>query len=153
MNGMPEKPQPPRTITKILSPNDTGESGSHQAGMLIPKHPDILAYFPALDDGTKNPRVHLQFKDNLGGVWTFAFIYYNNAFFGGTRNEYRLTRMTEFFRANHLSAGDELILSTDPDGEKAVSFRRAADEPLVVNGMLILRDDWKIIPIALRRSS
>ena len=33
-------------IEKTLSKNDTGETGGHQAGILVPKEPDILGFFP-----------------------------------------------------------------------------------------------------------
>ena len=101
------------TITKILSANDTGETGGHQAGLLIPKKQELLRFFPKLDSSTLNPRVHLQFADQSGQNWEFAFIYYNNKHFGGTRNEYRLTRMTKYIRQEGLVASDEVHLHRD----------------------------------------
>ena len=95
----------PSAITKVLSKNDTGETGGHQAGILVPKDPNILAFFPPLDSSTKNPRVRLNFFDPQGSLWKFSFIYYNNYFFGGTRNEYRLTWMTALIRNYNLKAG------------------------------------------------
>ena len=81
----------PTRITKVLSANDVGDTGAHQAGMLVPKEVAVLAFFPALNPREKNPRCSLNFRDDWQDRWTFAFIYYNNRFFGGTRNEYRLT--------------------------------------------------------------
>ena len=144
-------PQSPDVISKILSHNDTGQSGGHQAGILIPRTHEILSFFPVLDHSTKNPRVHLEFIDLIGRAWIFAFIYYNNAYFGGTRNEYRLTRMTEYFRLNDLVAGDELILSRDTGGERSIDFRRANNEPLVQDGILRLGNNWKVISTNSRR--
>ena len=95
-------PERSAAITKELSRNDTGETGGHQAGMLIPRDPEILLFFPKLDPKEYNPRHRLVFRDPLGSKWTFSFIYYNNRFFGGTRNEYRLTCMTPFIRAHNL---------------------------------------------------
>src|SRR5215469_7482404 len=46
-------------IRKTLSANDVGSTGAHQAGILIPKDPKILAFFPTLDASTKNPRISL----------------------------------------------------------------------------------------------
>ncbi len=103
----------PAAITKELSRNDTGETGGHQAGILIPKDELILAFFPPLNASVKNPRHHLRFTDPAGEKWEFAFIYYNNRYFGGTRNEYRLTRMTPFIRAANLKAGNILTLHRD----------------------------------------
>lgn len=93
----------PKSISKILSLNDTGETGGHQAGILIPKGGDILQFFPELDADEKNPRISLYFIDEANQRWKFNFIYYNNKFFGGTRNEYRLTGMTEYIRHTFLS--------------------------------------------------
>src|SRR5690242_8713672 len=105
-----------RVISKVLSLNDTAETGAHQAGILVPKRAEILAFFPTLDGTLKNPRVMLRFLDTAGGAWDFAFIYYNNRFFGGTRNEYRLTRMTPFLRGHGLRAGDTVTLRCDEQG-------------------------------------
>ncbi|TPN68808.1 hypothetical protein FJ980_32960, partial [Mesorhizobium sp. B1-1-5] len=38
-----------RSIAKALSANDTGDTGGHQAGILVPKEEGILAFFPELD--------------------------------------------------------------------------------------------------------
>ena len=71
-------------ISKVLSANDTGETGGHQAGILIPKSEIILSFFPKLSSAKKNPRVSIKFYDNYDKEWQFNFIYYNNKFFGGT---------------------------------------------------------------------
>jgi hypothetical protein len=95
-------------IEKILSANDTGETGGHQAGICVPKAENILSFFPPLNPELKNPRQVLDIKDDAGTFWSFNFIYYNNRFFGGTRNEYRLTGMTAFFREFNLKDGDKI---------------------------------------------
>jgi hypothetical protein len=115
----------PSAITKILSRNDTGETGGHQAGILIPREERLLAFFPGLDGKSKNPRHELTFRDPSGQNWIFAFIYYNNRFFGGTRNEYRLTRMTSFIRAHNLRLGDEVTLSRDAGNAYHVNYKRS----------------------------
>src|SRR5437762_12218344 len=92
----------PVAIAKHLSANDTGDTGGHQAGILIPKIPSILAFFPKVDSSLLNPRHFLVFYDVEDSRWEFSFIYYNNALFGGTRNEYRLTRMTAYLRNSGL---------------------------------------------------
>lgn len=115
------------TITKVLSANDTGETGGHQAGLLVPKRTELLTFFPLLDSSTKNPRVHLLFEDDSGAQWEFAFIYYNNRFFGGTRNEYRLTRMTRYMREAGSVSGDAVILRRAVDGSYFISYRRQLD--------------------------
>ena len=134
-------------IKKRLSKNDTGETGGHQAGMLIPKNSEILSFFPDLNNTEKNPRVLLNFKDNFEKRWSFSFIYYNNKFFGGTRNEYRLTGMTKFFRANKLSEGDEVILERNINGFYNVRFQKLNDLNLVSDNKLILNNKWVSIKI------
>jgi Restriction endonuclease EcoRII, N-terminal len=132
-------------IAKVLSANDTGETGGHQAGILVPKEPHLLSFFPELDPQQYNPRVHLHFLDDGGVFWEFAFIYYNNALFNGTRNEYRLTRMTKYIRQAGLIAGDELLLSREGD-RYLVSHRK---ERKVEHSGAVLRlgSAWRIVPI------
>lgn len=116
----------PRQISKVLSNNDIGETGSHQAGICIPKKNDILSFFPELDNRIKNPRETMVFTDRSGGRWKFNFIYYNNKFFGGTRNEYRLTGMIPFIRENNLKAGDTVVLSYLEDGSNRIDYDRTS---------------------------
>jgi hypothetical protein len=140
-----------RTITKTLSANDTGETGSHQAGLAIPKAERILSFFPTLDSATKNPRAHLRFRDESDNLWMFAFIYYNNRFFGGTRNEYRLTHTTKYIRQSGLTAGDEVHLHWEPSSGYSISYSRGAadEEPIRSDGrtVLSLGSGWKVIDI------
>ena len=139
------------TISKILSANDTGETGGHQAGLLIPRKKEILSFFPPLNPATRNPRVHLLFKDQAGSQWEFAFIYYNNLLFGGTRNEYRLTRMTKYLRESGLTAGDEVVMHRDVDTSYSISYKRANDPRIVRSEtghtILLLGATWKVIDI------
>lgn len=135
-------------ISKILSSNDTGETGGHQSGILVPKNPTILKFFPVLDNKEKNPRSILSFFDETGKRWDFAFIYYNNIHFGGTRNEYRLTRMTPFIRQNNLKAGDEIILKNDGGrGPLLISIRKLQSPGRHTGEILRLGNTWKIILI------
>lgn len=137
----------PQTIKKTLTANDVGKTGGHQAGILVPKDPEILAFFPSLSAVEKNPRVPLTFREDDGvTIWRFVFIYYNNRLFGGTRNEYRLTWMTRYLRSKNAQVGDELVFSRSPDGRLLVACTRkssAQDE----NGVLRLSGGWKIIHI------
>lgn len=134
----------PQSISKLLSLNDTGENGSHQAGMLIPKGGDILEFFPALDSSIKNPRSVLVFEDESHQHWKFNFIYYNNRLFGGTRNEYRLTEMTKFIRQHDLHAGDTIILSRKVDGCLTISCQRQDDSnEKPVN--LVVTGTWRVV--------
>jgi hypothetical protein len=131
-------------ISKVLSANDTGETGGHQAGILVPKDPAILGFFPKLPSDVKNPRLHLYFRDEEGVQWEFAFIYYNNKLFGGTRNEYRLTRMTPYFNGNGLKTGDVLVLERHPGGARTIRYERSRS-PVEKAGVLKLGSGWKVV--------
>ncbi|MCY4260834.1 MAG: restriction endonuclease [Rhodobacteraceae bacterium] len=139
------------TISKVLSANDSGETGGHQAGLLIPKKECILSFFPALNESELNPRAHLHFEDDAGQYWEFAFIYYNNRLFGGTRNEYRLTRMTRYIRELGLVTGDEVLMNRDSGGNYSISYRRSSAQPVSMNeaeGTVIrLGAGWKVVNI------
>ena len=113
--------------------------------MLIPRDPEILSFFPRLDPKEYNPRHQLVFRDPLGTKWSFSFIYYNNRFFGGTRNEYRLTCMTPFMRAHNLRAGDRLTLSRDEENRFHIRYARH-NEP-TTDGRLKLGTSWRIVKL------
>lgn len=130
-------------IEKTLSKNDTGETGGHQAGILVPKDPDIFGFFPQLEGKLKNPRVPLDLIDDTGREWTFMFIYYNNKFFGGTRNEYRLTGMTAFFREFNLKTGDKIIMRRESLRQIRITFQRAQEK----SDVLRLSTNWKVIDV------
>lgn len=145
----------PVAITKILSMNDTGETGGHQAGILIPKNGEVLNFFPDLGCTEKNPRVAIYFMDEAGKEWKLNFIYYNNKFFDekGTRNEYRLTGMTAYFRENGLHAGDTVTLIHGKDGMELIRYKRnrsinvglSSTEDGTLKRRLVLGSNWKII--------
>lgn len=126
-------------IIKQLSSNDSGETGGHQGGILVPKKEELLLFFPMLSKEEKNPRVKLTFFDDADKKWEFSFIYYNNMFFGGTRNEYRLTGMTKFFKFYQLKAGDKVIFDKF-NGLYKISYERNKIEN--TNGKLKLTNSW-----------
>lgn len=135
-----------RMIAKVLSANDTGETGGHQAGILVPKEEGVLSFFPTLDASVPNPRCHLRFLDPGGTYWEFAFIYYNNRLFGGTRNEYRLTHMTKFIRQAGLVQGDELVLAREGSNYR-IDYRRRKAAPVSSTGVLKLGTGWRVVRI------
>ena len=145
----------PTAITKVLSLNDTGETGGHQAGILVPKNSEVLTFFPDLGCEEKNPRVSMYFTDESGKIWKLNFIYYNNKFFDakGTRNEYRLTGMTAYFRTKGLKAGDSITLTHLEDGSDIIRYHRV-DNPQVeivtdasgkIKKKLTLGTNWRVI--------
>ena len=137
-----------KIIEKVLSANDIGATGAHQAGILVPKSEEILAFFPPLERDAVNPRAVIAFEDNLCQRWNFNFIYYNNYLRGGTRNEYRLTGMTAYLRESSAQVGDVLVFSII-DGDYYIKIRKAtpqeSEEDDVVT--LVLNNNWKIINI------
>jgi hypothetical protein len=144
----------PDKISKTLSTNDTGANGAHQAGILVPKDPVILSFFPPLDGETKNPRACIDLADEEGKSWRFTFIYYNNKLFGGTRNEYRLTGMTRFLREAGARPGDTLLFARDADDKYSVALERTseavAEEACQVEGTrvrLVVSSSWKVVRI------
>ena len=139
----------PKIIRKTLSPNDAGETGGHQAGVLIPRDQRILSFFPRLDATELNPRTHIVFEDAGGELWEFAFIYYNNRLFGGTRNEYRLTRMTRYIRQAGLASSDEVVLHRDSGGKYSIEHQFSNSMALPAKGSALeLGGGWHIIDIS-----
>ena len=142
-----------KKISKILTKNDTGETHSHQAGILVPKSKaEILSFFPELQNNEKNPRKNVVFLDKNGKIWKFNYIYYNNKFFGGTRNEYRLTGMTKFFRKYDVLEGDLVVFSCDSENNYYIEFDKkqpsGISDPknITPNKIKIkLKKEWKII--------
>ena len=95
---------------KRLSANDVGSTGGHQGGILIPKgEKELLEMLPPLNPNVKNPDAWIECRDEDAHALKFRFVYYNNKLHddGGTRNEYRLTHMTGWFRDVSAKEGDE----------------------------------------------
>ena len=125
-----------QTFTKLLTANDSGESGGHQAGIHIPKgEKDLIAFLPQLDLGVKNPDAWINCTDENGREWAFRYICYNNKLhdLGGTRYEYRITHMTKYFRVAGARAGDEFRISGEtnqPEYQISVVPADAQDQTL-----------------------
>lgn len=111
-------------LEKTLSANDVGTTGTHQAGVLVPKQQKALDVFPVLDHRTLNPRELLHGFDEEGRPWALNFIYYNNGTFGGTRNEYRLTGIGPYLRSRNAGIGDVLQIEQRDDGAYRLSLVR-----------------------------
>lgn len=137
---------------KVLSANDVGATGAHQAGILIPKtNAELLAFLPQLDTSTKNPSFWIDCIDEDGSRRRFRYIHYNNALHdaGGTRNEYRITYMTAYFRDLGAHEGDALEISRGAEDHnyrlrlirrEASSVQSETDEG---NGVRIrIRSSW-----------
>lgn len=106
-----------QVFEKPLTANDTGHSGGHQAGIHIPKgQEELLAFLPRLDASELNPSVWLIAEDTDGHEWKFRYVYYNNSLHDrtGTRDEFRITHMTKYFRAQGARPGDTLEIRGEP---------------------------------------
>lgn len=127
------------TFSKTLSANDVGSTGAHQAGILVPKtDAELLAFLPALNPAIKNPDAWIECIDESGIGRRFRFVYYNNRFHDpkGTRNEYRITYMTRYFREVDAKEGDVLEISKDLDSLLyfiRIEHKSKEIEELVVN--------------------
>ncbi len=135
-----------RVVRKVLTSNDTGDTGSHQAGIHIPKNEELLSFFPVLDSGVKNPRIVIKFVDKeTEERWPLSYIYYNSKLFGGTRNEYRLTGISHYVRARNLHQGNEICFEKKGDFDYFISCTKAS--PVDADGSIVLSKVWKIVSI------
>lgn len=137
-------------LEKTLSANDVGTTGTHQAGVLIPKRPEALGVFPPLDPMSRNPREVLKAFDEDGKLWPLNFIYYNNRNFGGTRNEYRLTGVGPYLRSRSAEEGAVLQIERREDnayrltliGRRQISESEASADQVV---RLRLTGSWRLV--------
>lgn len=98
---------------KRLSANDTGASGGHQSGIYVPSG-IVEKLFPSINHSqTKNPDAFLKarFSSHECPDSEARAIYYNNKFFGGTRNEKRITRWSKTPFQNQNNTGAIAILA------------------------------------------
>lgn len=133
---------------KRLSANDVGTTGGHQGGVLIPKgEKELLAMLPALDQDIKNPDAWIACIDETGHTLKFRFVYYNNRLHdpGGTRNEYRITHMTSWFRDVGAREGDEFEISRANFGNQYLIGLRPknTEEPEHDQGVRIRLTAWR----------
>jgi hypothetical protein len=120
-------------IGKVLSANDTGETGGHQAGMYVPKSPEILDFFPRLNTSEHTPSHSIRFTwDADNTEYVFNFKYYRS------KDEYHLTGMTEFFRITGMTAGETLVLYR----EEGRYFVSDAPPP---GGITPARGNWAVV--------
>lgn len=138
-------------VWKKLSRNDTGETNSHQSGIAIIKEIAKAGIFPNLTTETLNPRTQVSFLDQNGTKWDFQYIYYNDAYFGKPKgkghDEFRLTCVKDYIRANDILAGDEIWFAVDDKGKRIIGFDRQSqngndnDDGIIV----IRKNNWKMI--------
>ena len=100
-----------RTFCKLLSPNDSGETGGHQSGFLISKTAkDMLFSGADLKNHIAKKNIHIKWQDDF---YTDAcFTWYES------KNELRITRFTRGFPfkgPDYTGALFILIKNTDED--------------------------------------
>ncbi|MBX9708389.1 MAG: hypothetical protein K2X61_10690 [Caulobacteraceae bacterium] len=134
-----------RTFSKLLSANDLGITGGHQAGILVPKgDPELLAFFPFLDPSVENPDAWIFATDEHGEERRLRYVWYNRKRHGkGTRDEYRITYLTEYLRASGARPGDSLAFrGTLGSGLYAIEVVRAESGPAAEPGVIRL-SGWR----------
>ena len=102
-----------QTYAKLLSKTDVGENGTHQGGICVPK--SLTPFFPNLNTKRFNPDVWLELVDTEGYRWPMRYLYYNGRTFNppkNTRNEYRITHMSKFFKSWNITAGDSILFTS-----------------------------------------
>ena len=125
-----------KSFAKTLSANDAGKTGSHQAGICIPKkNNELLDFFPYLNPKIKNPDCFLSCLDEKGELWKLRYIYYNGKSLGlNTRNEYRITCLTPYLKKNDAQEGDLLLFSkANKDNQFLISLVKDSKEELEVS--------------------
>ena len=103
-----------QSFGKVLTANDTGKSGSHQAGIHIHKSQHaLIAMLPKLDPSTKNPSAWVVCRCADAQEWLVRYIHYNNKLHDavGTRDEYRLTHLARFLSKQGAGPGDLFQIS------------------------------------------
>ena len=140
-----------RNLIKVLTPNDLGLTGGHQAGIHVPREMETIGFFPPLDETVINPRALINFvTDAVPSSLPLTFVHYNGKLFGtSTRHEYRLTGLTRYFRQIAASVGDELELCTETPGVYSLATRRKSDigQPSMSDDsdIVVLSGMWKTI--------
>ena len=137
-----------KSVSKILSANDLGATGTHQAGIAIPKRPELLEFFPHLDPDMFNPSCEVTVLDLSRGEWfMFRYIYYNGKLHGlSTRNEYRLTGMTRLLRLLDAQVGDTLIFKRHLSGDMSVTLEEQQSQASIgrPDQVTEMRGGWRI---------
>lgn len=133
-------------VSKVLTANDLGLTGSHQSGIAIPKNEDILSFFPFLDASIYNPDYLLSvFTPQTGQYWKLRYVYYNSRLHDqGTRNEYRLTGTTHMLRALCATVGDSILFQRTHSGDLIATVQEAEQQHKMPQSVSILSNGWRM---------
>ncbi len=120
-------------LFKVLSRNDTGETGGHQSGISIPKNVARSSIFPQMTTSILNQRKELTFIDEGGREWNLQYIYYNDKYHGKPINkchdEYRLTYTNAYIKEHNIKSGDQIWFAIDDEGKRYIGFLREGQTP------------------------
>ena len=115
-------------LFKVLSRNDTGETGGHQSGISIPKAVASSTIFPYMSTQFLNPRREVTFIDEGGKEWIMQFIYYNDKYHGKpvgkSHDEFRLTYTQSYIKEHNIKSGDQIWFAIDDEGIRYIGFGR-----------------------------
>lgn len=132
-------------VQKILSANDIGRTGSHQSGLHVPKASPLVDLLPRHRWRERNPRIAIDlFCPDVDVRVIAQLIYYNNALEGGTRDEFRLTHLTQLFRRLGVEEGDCIEFEFDSGASATVRLVRVSAD-LNESEPLVWRGGWKVI--------
>jgi hypothetical protein len=119
-------------LFKVLSRNDTGETGGHQSGISIPKSVASSSIFPKMSTKFLNPRREVVFVDEGGKEWVLQYIYYNDKYHGKPagkcHDEFRLTYTQAYIKEHNIKSGDKIWFAVDDDGVRYIGFLRDGEE-------------------------
>lgn len=133
-------------VQKTLSPNDTGDTRSHQAGIHVPKA--LRDFFPALNESELNPRASLQLQGEQGVIGTSSYIHYNNKLVGdGTRDEYRITRIRSFLTECGARSGDTIEFSRMSNNQYVVKVFTSGTNSPSDRVVVDLSNGWRTVRV------
>lgn len=120
-------------LFKVLSRNDTGETGGHQSGISIPKDVAKSSIFPNMSKLILNPRCEITFIDDSRKEWNLHYIYYNDKYHGKStgkcHDEFRLTCTNAFIKEYNIKAGDQIWFAVNDKGKRYIGFLRKGQSP------------------------
>lgn len=142
-----------KSYIKVLTKNDAGETGGHQAGIVVPRqNKELIDFFPTLDLNQFNPDAWITCIDPEGEQWKMRYVYYNGKTFNppqSTRNEYRITYMTKFFSKWGAQAGDSVLFtSTSKQNAYMIQVKKnslQATENLRTEPKTVILTGWRPI--------
>lgn len=110
---------------RFITANDTGRTGSHQAGFYIPKCAATLLFAePGVKGENKDRMVQIKWQDDF--ITDSRFIYYGKK----TRNEYRITRLGRSFPFLEDNATGDLLVIAQQSEDYYEAFVLESDEDI-----------------------